>query len=149
MNWSNPSDPADIKLLKQLESYSNFKSKLSVCKTRPDQNIFRQQLINYFLKCPITGLGPDECEAAHIIPVSSKGEYVLTNGLLLGAHIHKTFDKYLWSIDPLTYQIVCKPGSGSIETCNPNSLVGIIGSEWFNSIKSHWDCFVSNDSKKI
>ena len=139
MNFSNPSDPADIKLLKQLE-VNNFFYKN---KSRPSQTSFRDNLINYFKVCPITGLGPDECEAAHIIPVCSDGDYVLTNGLLLGAHIHKTFDKYLWSINPSTRQIVCKPNSGSIGTYNPNALIGIINSQWDESIKSHWDIFIS------
>ena len=140
MNFINPTDPADIKLIKQLnrQNYSVYKNK-----SRPDQTNFRNEVIKYFNVCPITGLGPDECEAAHIIPVSSNGEYILSNGLLLGAQIHKTFDKYLWSINPLTYQIVCKPNAGSIGLYNPNSLIGIIGPKWNIYLQAHWDIFIS------
>lgn len=138
MNWSNPSNPADIKLLKQL-TRSDYG--IGQVKTRPDQTNFRSQIVRYFGSCPITKLGPDECEAAHIVPVSDGGAYELTNGLLLGAHIHKTFDKFLWSINPQTFQIVCKPGSGSIQYYDPNSLVKIINSQWTKSLESHWKKF--------
>ena len=48
------------------------------------------------------------CEIAHIHPFNECLEtqkYDPNNVILLGAHLHKIFDKYLWSINPETCKI--------------------------------------------
>ncbi len=127
----------DIKLLKLLEKTPS--SKFSFQLTRPCQKNFRNNLINWFTQCPITGCPIDECEAAHIIPVESDGEYVLTNGLLLGAHIHKTFDKFAWSINPSTFQIEYNKNSGSVaKYAEFVNLSHFIDSRWKKSLEWHY-----------
>jgi predicted restriction endonuclease len=49
-----------------------------------------------------------ELDAAHIIPVSDTEDYDINNGLLLRTTIHQTFDKFLWSINPVTSKIEIK-----------------------------------------
>ena len=68
---------------------------------------FRQLLLERFNnRCIVTGNDCDrELEACHIIPVATNEDYSLENGLLLNTSIHKTFDKYYWSINPDTFQI--------------------------------------------
>ncbi len=127
----------DIKLLNQLEKTST--KKFSFQLTRPCQQNFRANLINWFTKCPITGCEVNECEAAHIIPVELDGEYVLTNGLLLGAHIHKTFDKFAWSINPLTFQIEYNENSGSVgKYAESVNLSLVLDSRWGESLEWHY-----------
>jgi len=68
---------------------------------------FRQSLFERFNnRCIVTGNDcPLELEACHIISVATNEDYSLENGLLLNTNIHKTFDKYYWSINPDTFQI--------------------------------------------
>ena len=79
-------------------------------KIRMEQSEFRKKILeNFNNTCIITGQNCiDELEAAHIIPVSENENYDIDNGLLLSANIHKTFDKYLWSINPDTLMIDIK-----------------------------------------
>lgn len=89
----------------------------SLQKSRLTQNEFRLQLMDlYQSKCVISSnSNPDELEAAHIIEVCDGGNYDISNGLILEANIHKTFDKYQWTINPDTLKIEVKDGhSGSI-----------------------------------
>lgn len=74
---------------------------------RMGQAEFRQLLLERFNnRCIVTGNDCiDELEACHIIPVATNEDYSLENGLLLERNIHKTFDKYYWSINPDTFQI--------------------------------------------
>jgi predicted restriction endonuclease len=131
------SEYQDIKLIEKLNKITI--PKFSVKLTRPSQQNFRNELISYFTKCPITGCEVDECEAAHIIPVGSDGDYVLTNGLLLGAHIHKTFDKFAWSINPETLQIEYTEKSGSIcKYVQQINLSLILDHKWKKSLEWHY-----------
>jgi predicted restriction endonuclease len=83
---------------------------------RLDQKEFSQKIKELYETCVITGANADECEAAHIIPVSDNGSYSIDNGILLSANIHKTFDKYLWSINIETKQIEVNPShNGTIK----------------------------------
>jgi predicted restriction endonuclease len=88
----------------------------------------------------------DECEAAHIVPVAENGEYILFNGLLLGANIHKTFDKFLWSINPKTLMIEYKNNKnvGSIANYPSDCLVNILDARWSKSLENHWNKFMKN-----
>lgn len=141
INLLNESQQKDKELL---EYFNNLSYSLNVVRTK--QQDFREELINYFNVCPITKMISDECEAAHIIPVSENGSYTLSNGLLLGANIHKTFDKFLWSIDPETYLIKYKTNTnvGSIAKYPSDCLVDIIDLRWKKSLESHWNKFIKN-----
>jgi predicted restriction endonuclease len=72
---------------------------------RNGQNTFRERLVQRYKNCIITNSIADECDASHIIPYSESGTFDITNGLLLSSNLHKTFDKYYWSIEPYTKQI--------------------------------------------
>lgn len=69
---------------------------------RLDQDSFRKELIKKYNKCIISNSIDIECEACHIIPYSICKNFDINNGLLLSSDLHKTFDKYLWSIKPST-----------------------------------------------
>jgi hypothetical protein len=77
---------------------------------RPNQGTFRNHLIEKYNKCLITGSKClFELEACHIIPYAEdKHNFLVSNGLLLKSNIHKTFDKYLWTINPDTFMIEIK-----------------------------------------
>ena len=81
-------------------------------KTRLNQKEFRLELIKlYQSKCVISSnSNPDELEAAHIVEIACGGDYDISNGLLLEANIHKTYDKYQWTINPNTLEIEVKDG---------------------------------------
>ena len=85
---------------------------------RLSQSEFRSGLMDlYSSKCVVSSnSNPDELEAAHIVGVADGGDYLLSNGLILEANLHKTFDKYQWAINPYTLQIETNPnyGEGSI-----------------------------------
>jgi hypothetical protein len=75
---------------------------------RKDQNSFRQDLINRYNYCIITGCNTIVCEACHIIPHSECDEnikYDVNNGLLFRVDLHKLFDNNKLKINPNTLQI--------------------------------------------
>lgn len=93
--------------------------KFELKKCRDKQSIFREKLIKKFKKCPITNNHYDFCEAAHIIPYSdckNEEKYDINNGILLSAELHKSFDKYYFTIDENTCKI--KLNYNLIETNN-------------------------------
>ena len=65
------------------------------------QNAFRDGLINRFNKCIISNMHFDVCEACHIIPFSESKSFDIDNGLLLNCILHKLFDNYEFSINPV------------------------------------------------
>ena len=75
---------------------------------RLSQEEFRRQLVDLYGKCVVTDQPIVECEAAHIVEVCDSGSYTVSNGLLLTASIHKTFDRQLWCIHPETLEVVTK-----------------------------------------
>lgn len=75
---------------------------------RKDQNSFREELIERYDECVITGMIEEVCEACHIIPFckcDEKDKYDVNNGLLLRSDLHKLFDKELLKINPYTLQM--------------------------------------------
>jgi predicted restriction endonuclease len=69
-------------------------------KIRSNQEKFRDELIKKYNHCVVTDTDPEECDAAHIVPLSESNNYDVDNGLLLTKSLHETFDKYYWCIDP-------------------------------------------------
>ena len=74
---------------------------------RLNQNEFRNEILKKFnYTCIISNIScVDELTAAHIIPIKENENYDIDNGLLLTENLHKTFDKYRWSINPDTLLI--------------------------------------------
>jgi HNH endonuclease len=67
---------------------------------RDAQNRFKSELLQATSVCEISGeTEPSVLEAAHIVPVSDKGDFEVWNGLLLRADIHTLFDRGLIKID--------------------------------------------------
>ena len=75
--------------------------------SRLSQSEFKLSLIKKYGQCVVTGSkSSKQLEAAHIIPYKDdKHNFVVSNGLLLTSNIHKTFDAYLWSINPESFTI--------------------------------------------
>ena len=90
-----------IELSDILEQIKNTKEE----NNRNEQGSFRNRLIKKYKKCIITGFDIQECEACHIDPFSESFDNDINNGILLTASLHKTFDKYHWSINPKTRKI--------------------------------------------
>lgn len=92
--------------------FQNYKiiSSQSEAHIRLSQSSFREGLIQKYGKCIITNTCClDELEAAHIIPYKDdRHNFFISNGLLLKSNIHKTFDKYKWTINPDTFIIEVK-----------------------------------------
>ena len=85
--------------------------------SRINQSDFRKVLIDTYKCCVVTGFGDiDELEACHIVPYNVSNTYI-DNGILLNRMIHKTFDKYVWSINPLTLKVEIS------DTINNNSSI--------------------------
>lgn len=77
---------------------------------RLNQTEFRKNILEKFnYECIITGeTCIDELTAAHIVPISENENYDIDNGLLLVENIHKTYDKFKWSINPDTLCVEIK-----------------------------------------
>ena len=114
---------------------------------RLSQSEFRSGLMDlYEYKCVVSSnSNPDELEAAHIVGVADGGDYMLSNGLILEANLHKTFDKYQWTINPNTLQIETNPnyGEGSINKYCGIKLNINIDPILYSNLKLRYDKFVS------
>lgn len=98
----------DLELLTHL-IYTNIKISKNT-QLRLSQTEFRQNLIKYYRKCVITHNDSlEELEASHIVEYKNNGDSDITNGLLLEANLHKTFDRYYWTINPDTLLIESNP----------------------------------------
>ena len=70
---------------------------------------FRKLVEEKYGKCAISGVITEECEVAHIKPFCEcleEEKYDIRNGILLGAQIHKLFDKYFFTIHPNSLKII-------------------------------------------
>jgi len=114
---------------------------------RLNQKEFREELFAKYNKCIITD---EDCEhsldACHIIPVSENETYDIDNGLILRSDIHKTFDKYLWSINPETLEIEIKDNVnvGDIKKYVGQKVNISINSELKNNLINHYRIFKKN-----
>ena len=148
----------DFKLLINLNDLIKIDSKhdelYCIKKIRISQQTFREGLIDRYKKCIITETIKDECEAAHIIAVSDFNKqdynidtYDINNGLLLSANLHKTFDKYLWSINPDTFiiEISSLYDCGTITNYNNISLADKLSKyNYYESLSNHYKKFKEN-----
>lgn len=114
---------------------------------RLNQNEFRKEIIKKFNNtCIITGITCiDELTAAHIIPITEDENYDIDNGLLLVENLHKTFDKYFWSINPdsLLIEINHNINVGSIIKYNNLKINLQINDSLYYNLKIHHDIFIN------
>ena len=135
---------ADIELLIQI-IYPNLK----ICQEsniRLSQTEFRNSLISYYdSKCVITqNESLEELEAAHIIEFKDNGDYDVNNGLLLEANLHKTFDRYLWTINPDTLKIETNPNNitKSIKKYVGKKVNLVINPFLYTNLKKRYEIFL-------
>jgi len=118
-------------------------------KRRLHQTEFREQILNkYNRTCIITGINCEtELTACHIIPISEDENYDIDNGLLLVENLHKTFDKYLWSINPKTKQIIVKEniGNSTITQYNNKFLEIDISPQMYYNLLNHYNKFLDKN----
>ena len=136
----------DLELLIQTV-YPEIKIVKSNSNARLSQSEFRDILIKkYSGKCVITQNDSlEELEAAHIVEIKDLGEYDSSNGLLLEANLHKTFDKYYWAINPDTMIIESDPKNKT------KSIASYIGKQvsinldpiLYTNLKKRYEIFLS------
>ena len=119
---------------------------------RTEQEKFRRDLLNTYGKCIITGSNCFvELEAAHIVNFREDNRNnTIDNGLLLKSNIHKTFDEYLWTINPDTLMIEIKDNINAGEIMNYNGKkINInnalrINNTIINNLKKRYLDFINN-----
>lgn len=114
---------------------------ISTCVARPEQDKFRDELINLYKKCVVSGnTSKDELEACHIVPFCFGGKSNVNNGLLLEITLHRTYDKFAWSINPNSLQIVINPNSDvtRIKEYNGKKVNLNITPELLLNLNTHW-----------
>lgn len=119
-------------------------------KTRISQTKFRNYLLDHYAnKCVITQNDSlEELEAAHIVELKNGGEYDVNNGLLLEANLHKTYDRYLWTINPHTLKIESNPNKIT------NTIKNYIGKKidlqlnpfLYMNLKKRYDIFLEKNN---
>lgn len=67
-------------------------------RNRKQQQQFREDILNKYGECFITGFDAEECDACHIIPYEKGGSFNVNNGILLSKNLHYLFDKGYWTI---------------------------------------------------
>ena len=94
--------------LAMFEKFCYIHKKTEEKEKRKDQQSFRNDVIDRYNNCIITGCNSIVCEACHIIPHSECSEdikYDVNNGLLFRVDLHKLFDNGNLKINPTTSQI--------------------------------------------
>ena len=116
-------------------------------RVRLSQKEFRKELLKKFNnKCIITNEDClDELEACHLIPINEKESYNINNGIILTSNLHKTFDKYLWSINPKTLKIEINNNKnvGNIKKYVGNKVNIKLNDELFNNLDYHYSNFIN------
>lgn len=128
-------------MLKNIYNIEIIESRLK----RIGQQEFKSKIEElYDYKCIVMGTACiNELQACHIVPVSHVEDYSLNNGLLLTSNIHKTFDDYLWSINPDTFKIECIEASGTIEKYNGNQLD--LYDDMKDNLRKHYNIFLKKN----
>lgn len=126
--------------------------KIKICQdsnVRLSQTDFRNGLINQYTKCVITQNDSlEELEAAHIVEHKDLGDSDLSNGLLLEANLHKTFDKYLWTINPDSLEIESSPNNitKSIKNHIGKKINLLMNPILYTNLKKRYEIFLEKNS---
>jgi len=95
--------------LYDLFNYEISREVYDIREKRIKQEQFHKEIQERDKQCIVTKRFNKVCQSCHIIPFSicsNEQKYDIDNGLLLSADIHILFDKYLFSINPITSLIV-------------------------------------------
>lgn len=102
----------EVEVNRSLES-SNFlvdnrRFTLSNTAVREGQKYFREKvMLRFNFKCVVTGISCKAVlESAHIMPYMGKNSNIMENGLLLRVDIHRLFDAFLLSINPVNSEVI-------------------------------------------
>jgi uncharacterized protein YjbI with pentapeptide repeats len=104
----SPPEPVNKEVIVDLESLKDERQRTNVVRVRrKNQRKFRDMLKEAFQgKCAITLCDVEEAmEAAHIFPYLGPQTDCVWNGILLRLDLHRLFDAYLLTIDPLEGQV--------------------------------------------
>lgn len=137
-------------ILKEIYEWANDNN-TTIHKIRNEQQKFRDEIIERDTKCIISNTISTECQACHIIPVEDGGNYNINNGLLLNACLHITFDKYLWTINPVTLKVVLSKNNraivGTIYDYN-DKKINIVPNEYITyNLQQRWLKFIEINQK--
>ena len=112
---------------------------------RIGQEEFRKNLIEKFGgKCILTGVNClAELTACHIVPVSENENYDVDNGLLLTENLHRTFDRFIWSINPNTMKVEVNDNEniGTIKDYKDNTVLLEITPNLYINLLYHYNKF--------
>jgi predicted restriction endonuclease len=132
-------------LLENIYSIKIIESK----RKRLNQTEFRNEILNKFnYKCIISNISCiDELTAAHIIPIKDNENYDIDNGLLLTENLHKTYDKYRWSINPdtLLVEINKNINVGSIKYYENQKILLQMNTELYSNLLIHYNTFIEKN----
>ena len=109
---------------------------------RLDQDTFRKELIKKYNRCIISNSIDIECEACHIIPYAICKNFDVDNGLLLSSDLHKTFDKYCWSINPKTLKVEINKNindCGKIKNYEDTTVNIKLNNRLYNNLLYHYN----------
>lgn len=116
---------------------------------RLTQSEFRNGLIKlYGNKCVVSNNDSlEELEASHIVEIKDGGDSDISNGLLLEANLHKTFDKYLWAINPDTLVIESNPKNitTSVKKYIGNKIDIKLNPFLYANLKKRYEIFIENN----
>lgn len=104
----SPPEPVNKEVIVDLESLKDERQRTNVVRVRrKDQRKFRDMLKEAFQgKCAITFCDVEGAlEAAHIFPYRGSQTDCVWNGILLRLDLHRLFDSYLLTIDPVEGQV--------------------------------------------
>jgi uncharacterized protein YjbI with pentapeptide repeats len=104
----SPPEPINKEVIVDLESLKDERQRTNVARVRrKDQQKFREALKEAFEgKCAITFCDVERAlDAAHIFPYRGPQTDCVWNGILLRLDLHRLFDSYLLTIDPVEGQV--------------------------------------------
>jgi hypothetical protein len=108
----SPPEPVNKEVIVDLGSLLDERQRTNVVRVRrKNQEKFRNMLIEaFFGKCAITQCDVEGAlDAAHIFPYRGPQTDWVWNGILLRLDLHRLFDSYLLTIDPLEGQVYVSP----------------------------------------
>jgi putative restriction endonuclease len=115
---------------------------LSDAEHREGQDTFRKELIKKYNRCIISHSIDIECEACHIIPYAICKNFDVDNGLLLSSDLHKTFDKYCWSINPNSLKVEINKNindCGKIKNYEDTTVNIKLNNRLYNNLLYHYN----------
>jgi uncharacterized protein YjbI with pentapeptide repeats len=123
----SPPEPINKEVIVDIESLKDERQRTNVVRVkRKDQRKFRDMLKEAFQgKCAITQCDVETAmDAAHIFPYRGPQTDCVWNGILLRLDLHRLFDAYLLTIDPVECQVYVSPSLMSSYGQYANTRIG-------------------------